>query len=245
MESKQKYFDDLTIIKKIMEESSRFLSLSGLSGLFAGLIALTGGAFAFFIILQSSLSTDNEYFKNLSAGEMDSIKIRLIADAILVLIFAIGVSLYFSYRKSLRLGTKIWTPLSRRLLLSLLLPLVTGGIFIIILYVESQWQLIIPSMLIFYGLALVNAGKFTYSEVFYLGLIEIITGLASALLPEYRPAILVLRIRDSSYWLWFLYVQKIRRMKVSISRLNKLFENRVRLGIMSVLMLMIHWISLV
>lgn len=185
MESKQEYFDDLKIIKKIMEESSRFLSLSGLSGLFAGLIALTGGAFALFIILQGSLSTGNEYFRNLSAGEMDSIKIRLTVDAILVLILAIGVSLYFSYRKSLRLGTKIWTPLSRRLLFSLLLPLVTGGIFIIILYAEAQWQLIIPSMLIFYGLALVNAGKFTYSEVFYLGLIEIITGLVSALLPEY------------------------------------------------------------
>jgi hypothetical protein len=67
----------------------------------------------------------------------------------------------------------------------MLIPLVTGGIFIIILYIQNQWQFIIPAMLLFYGLALVNAGKFTYSEVFYLGLIEIVTGLFCAIFPVY------------------------------------------------------------
>jgi hypothetical protein len=106
-------------------------------------------------------------------------------DALLTLILAIGVSLYFSYRKSLRNSIKIWTPVSKRLLINLLIPLVSGGIFIIILYLQNNWKLVIPSMLLFYGLALVNSGKFTYNEVFYLGLIEILTGLLSALLPGY------------------------------------------------------------
>jgi len=39
-------------------------------------------------------------------------------------------------------------------------------------------------LLIFYGLALVDAGKFTYGEVFYLGILEIITGLVSAFFPS-------------------------------------------------------------
>ena len=185
MDSKLNHFEDLKTIKRIMEESSRFLSLSGLSGLFAGVIALIGGAVAFFVILKSNSLSANELFIRLSANETNLQKIQLILLAVLVLILAIGGALYFSFRRSRHLGLRIWTPISKRLLLNFLVPLVTGGFFIIILYLNNLWLFIVPSMLIFYGLALVNAGKFTYSEVFYLGLIEIATGLISAILPEY------------------------------------------------------------
>jgi len=113
------------------------------------------------------------------------LKLLLIIDSALVLLLSISGSLYFSYRRSLHLGLKMWTPVSKRLLINLLVPLITGGFFIIILYIEAQWQLVVPIMLVFYGLALVSVGKFTYSEIFYLGLTEILTGLASALFPEY------------------------------------------------------------
>ena len=185
MESKQNYYDDLKTIKKIMEESSRFLSLSGLSGIFAGLTALIGGAVAYIVFLKNNFFDNGEFFRNLSARELNTLKLQLFSDALIVLILAIGISLYFSYRKSVRHGLKIWTPVSKRLLTSLIVPLLTGGILIIIIYVKGQWQLIIPSMLIFYGLALVNACKFTYNELFYMGLIEICTGLAAAVFPEY------------------------------------------------------------
>ncbi len=185
MESKSDYFEDLKIIKKVMEDSSRFLSLSGLSGLFAGLVALAGAAVAIFAFLNSRMILSAGYFNGLSPHELNILKIKLMIDALFVLGLAVGVSLYFSYKKSVRNGIKIWTPVSRRLLINFLVPLFTGGIFIIILYLQNYWQLVIPSMLIFYGLALVNAGKFTYSEVFYLGLTEIITGLFAAVFPEY------------------------------------------------------------
>jgi len=179
------YNEDLKSIKKIMEETSRFLSLSGLSGIFAGFIALAGGALAYLVILKSHTFAYSEFFMNLSNNETSSMKIQLIIVALLVLILALAGSLYFSYRKSLRTGQKIWTPVSKRMLINLLVPLATGGIYILILYSKAQWLFIIPSMLIFYGLALVSAGKFTYNEVFYLGLIEIATGLICNVLPEY------------------------------------------------------------
>jgi len=185
MDNKLNYFDDLKTIKKIMEESSRFFSLSGLSGFFAGIIALIGGAIAYFLILQGETHINDEYFMSLSVKETFTLKVQLIIDALLVLLLAIGAALYFSYRKSLRKGLKMWTPVSKRLLINILVPLFTGGFFIIILYIETQWQLVVPVMLVFYGLALVNAGKFTYNEVFYLGLIEIVTGLVSAIFPDY------------------------------------------------------------
>lgn len=181
MENKLDYSDDIKIIKKIMEESSRFLSLSGLSGLFAGFLAILGGCIAHFGILRSKSFFFDENLSSLSVQETSSMKIKLITDAILVLLLALAGSLYFSYRKARRKGQKIWTPVSRRLLLSLIIPLIAGAFFIMIFYQESQWQLIVPAMLIFYGLALISAGKFTYSEVFYLGLAELLTGFSAAI----------------------------------------------------------------
>jgi hypothetical protein len=51
------------------------------------------------------------------------------------------------------------------------------------LILQHNTQLIIPCFLIFYGLGLVNAGKFTFGEIYYLGILEIITGLISAFIP--------------------------------------------------------------
>jgi hypothetical protein len=163
METKSDYSGDIKTIKRIMEESSRFLSLSGLSGIFAGLLAVVGWSIAQFVILKEG-------------NDISAVKIQLAATALFILILALAGSFYFSLRKARIRGQKIWTPVSRRLLLSLLIPLVTGAFFILALYTENQWQLIVPVMLIFYGLALVSAGKFTYSEVFYLGLLELLTG---------------------------------------------------------------------
>jgi hypothetical protein len=181
MENKIDYSDDIKTIKKIMEESSRFLSLSGLSGLFAGLLAILGGSIAQFVIFGSKSFFFDENLSSLSVQETSSLKIKLMTDAVLVLFFALAGSLYFSYRQARRKGQKIWTPVSRRLLLSLIIPLIAGAFFIMIFYLESQWQLIVPAMLIFYGLALISAGKFTYSEVFYLGLAELLTGFSAAI----------------------------------------------------------------
>ena len=185
MNNKPDYLEDLKIIKKVMEESSRFLSLSGLSGLFAGIIALAGAAVAGLIIMKNSFLLTEEYLNILSAEGSKSQRILLIINALIILTSSIAVSVYLSYRRSIKQGLKIWTPVSRRLLLNLLIPLVTGAVFIIILYINREWKFIIPSMIIFYGLSLISAGKFTYSEIFYLGLAEIITGILCTLLPIY------------------------------------------------------------
>jgi hypothetical protein len=185
MESKSEYFEDLKIIKKVMEESSRFLSLSGLSGLFTGLIALAGAAFAVYVFLDGKFLLPGGFFSAERVTELNSLKIKLIAEAMIVLALALGVSVFFSYRKAIRKGLKIWTPVSKRLLVNLFVPLVTGGFLILILYFQHYWQLVIPCMLIFYGLGLVNAGKFTFNEIFYLGLLEIMVGLLSAVFPAY------------------------------------------------------------
>jgi predicted lysophospholipase L1 biosynthesis ABC-type transport system permease subunit len=176
MDNKSKYSDDLMVIKKMMEESTRFLSLSGLSGIFAGFVALAGSVAAHLIILKTKTSILDGFLISLSLQESGKMKTLLIADALFVVLLALAGSYYFSYTKSVKKGLKVWTPVSKRLLVNLFVPLIAGGFFILMLYIANQWLLIVPAMLIFYGLALVNAGKFTFSEVFYLGITEIFIG---------------------------------------------------------------------
>lgn len=183
MENNLSSADELKTIRKIMEESSRFLSLSGLSGVFAGIFAITGALVAWFLILSNGSIHYDEYFRSLSPKETSILRLQLIADASVVLILSILFALFFSARKARKAGKNLWTPVTKRLLVNFTIPLATGGLFIIILFFQNHIQLIAPGMLIFYGLALINAGKFTYGEVFYLGLLEIITGLAAAVFP--------------------------------------------------------------
>ena len=180
MKSDTKSIEDIKAIRKIMEESSRFLSLSGLSGIFAGVTAIAGALVAYFFILDNGTIHYDEYFKDLPVQVTYSVKWQLIAVAVLVLVLSVLISLYFSIKKSKRDGKNLWSHISKRLLINLLIPLVTGGVFVIALLLQNNVQLIVPCFLIFYGLALVNAGKFTFSEVYYLGILEIITGIVSA-----------------------------------------------------------------
>ncbi len=166
-----------------MEESSRFLSLSGLSGVSAGVTAIAGALVAYYFILNKGSIHYDEYFRSLSEKETFSLRWQLIADAALILGVSVLLALYFSVKKAKKEGMNFWTPVSKRLLINLLIPLTTGGVFIIILLIQNNIQLIVPGFLIFYGLALVNAGKFTFGEIFYLGILEIITGLVSAFFP--------------------------------------------------------------
>ena len=183
MKSDPKSIEDIKAIRKIMEESSRFLSLSGLSGVFAGVTAIAGALVAYFFILENGSIHYDEYFRSLPGKETISLKWQLLADAAIVLVLSILFSIYFSTKKAKRDGKNFWTLASKRLLINLLIPLVTGAVFVIVLLFQNNIQLIVPCFLIFYGLALVNAGKFTISEIFYLGILEIITGLVSAFVP--------------------------------------------------------------
>ncbi len=185
MTDSSRYSEDMKTIRKIMENSTRFLSLSGLSGIFAGAIALAGAAVARFIILKNGNILDPAYLSSLPVEEYGVIKSRLITDGLVVLFLAVIISFYFSIRKARKDGEPIWTAVSRKLLINLLIPLVSGGLFVLVLLVQNHLQLVIPSLLLFYGLALVSAGKFTYGEIFYLGLCEVIAGILSGIFPEY------------------------------------------------------------
>lgn len=177
--------EDIQAIREIMERSSKFLSLSGLAGIFAGVCALIGAAVAWLFIFDSGQVQYNEYMQSAIGSTKSGIGFYLLIDALLVLFFAVLGAVYFSFRKAQKAGQKFWTYSTRRLLFHLMLPLVSGGIIIIILIFRNKLDLVVASMLVYYGLALVNAGKFTFGEIHYLGLTQVVLGILAAVFINY------------------------------------------------------------
>lgn len=180
MKKEQDYFRDLAEIRSMMERSSKFMSLSGWAGIMAGLYALVG-AYLAYDILNFNLQVFSYPFPAVVAGESFPI---IILSAI-VLVLALGTAILLSHKKAKKSGEKIWNGASKRLLIHMALPLTAGGLLILILILKGLMILAAPLSLVFYGIALFNASKFTFEVLKYLGLIQIILGLASAYYIEY------------------------------------------------------------
>lgn len=164
-------------IKKMMERSSRFISLSGLSGVGAGVFALIGAWVAYKWIFEYYTRYENRPGYN--AGDFHDLVWDLVILAMIILAAALLSALYFTWRKAKRNGLPIWDHTSRKLLVNLFIPLLAGGIFVFGLLRYNEWRFIAPACLIFYGLALVNASKYTLSDIRYVGMIEIVLGLTN------------------------------------------------------------------
>lgn len=181
MKEIQDYEKDIASIRNMMERSVKFISLSGLSGVIAGVYALLGAGYVYYLIYYPYSPFGFRFYY---ANETQII-IHLLAVAVGVLVLSIGTGFWFSQRKAKKLDMTIWNRASKQLMGDLLIPLTTGGLFILILLSRGYYGVAAPACLVFYGLALITASRNTYSEVKYLGFTEIILGLISALIPGY------------------------------------------------------------
>ncbi len=164
-------------IKNMMEKSSRFISLSGWSGVAAGIIALGGVYLANKVILESP-----QYDTDYSAASMQQyLGSKLFYIAISTLILAMITGIVFTYFKTRKLNLPLWDHSSRRLLINLFLPLLAGGFYLLKIIDLGYTGMIAPGCLIFYGIALVHASKYTLGDIRYLGIVEIVLGLINLL----------------------------------------------------------------
>ena len=179
MESQKTPLETLDEIRSLMERSSRFISLSGLSGVAAGLFAILGAALVYAYLDIRPFDGVRLYYVEAIQSTKWGINYLtfFFLDALFVLVGAISCGIFFTTRKAKRKGQKIWDALSQRLLINLLIPLVTGGIFCLGLLYHNLFGFVAPSTLIFYGLALVNASKYTLNDIRHLGYCEIALGL--------------------------------------------------------------------
>lgn len=167
-------------IRQIMERSSRFVSLSGLSGIAAGICALAG-AFIADNMLKGYTGNpvyDNNYQEAyFSVRDFPALKSKMILLALGIFAAAFLSSFYLTWRKAKKSNLPIWDHTTKRLAWNMIVPLAAGAGFILGMLHYNQWMFVAPACLIFYGLALVNASKFTLSDIRYLGYCEIILGI--------------------------------------------------------------------
>lgn len=181
--TQQDYLKDLTEIKHLMNKSSRFISLSGLSGIMAGIYALIGAAYAYWLVTTSVkgyLILDGRIFN------------IVLLDLFLIAFCTVVTAVFLTVRKAKKNGESVFDKTGLRAMLNFLIPLVTGGIYILIILNQQKYGQTGALMLIFYGLALINASKYTLGYIKYLGYTEIGLGLICAFLPGY------------GFWLWVL-----------------------------------------
>jgi hypothetical protein len=183
---KTKPLETLHEIRSMMERSSRFISLSGLAGVFAGCFALIG-AYAAYRYLDMHYGTSRYYeYATTSTGERNiSFYQFFFTDAVLVLVASLTAGVFFSTRKAKQKGLSIWDNTAKRLLINLMIPLISGGIFCLVLLYHNIVGLVAPATLIFYGLALLNGSKYTLTDIRYLGISEIVLGLLASVFIGY------------------------------------------------------------
>lgn len=175
------YIQDLATIRGIMEKRTKFISLSGLSGILAGIYALIGAYLAYRTIYFSNNTVYASYKNGVWSPEI----INLLIIGFTVLILASLTGLILSMRKAKKIGENFWNPSALRMISSFLVPLTAGGIFVMILIWRGQAAWVAPALLLFYGIAVYTAGNFTFSDVKTLGILEIILGLIAAIFPGY------------------------------------------------------------
>jgi hypothetical protein len=186
MNTPKEQLDAIKDMRNLMERSSRFLSLSGLSGVAIGIIALMG---ATALYLQFDLTPLGSGFENklasIQATLDDKNFVFLMANALIVMLLAILAGILMSVNRSKKLQLPSWDLTAKRLLINLFIPLVAGGILCLIMIEKGDLVYLIPITLIFYGLSLVNASKYSFDEIRTLGILQIVLGLIAAWQADY------------------------------------------------------------
>lgn len=181
MNQQQDQLATLHEIRNIMDRSSRFISLSGLSGVAAGISALIGAGVVKWYLVTHGIN----YRQNLGLHLTNDAILFMLSVAALVFILALSSATYFTARNARKSNQRVWDSKTERMLVNLFIPLAVGGIFCAILIYHNLLYLVAPVMLIFYGCALLNASKYTLSDIRYLGFFEIILGLLASFFVGY------------------------------------------------------------
>ncbi|RLD66730.1 MAG: hypothetical protein DRI84_04165 [Bacteroidetes bacterium] len=190
MTKEENQLEQLTEIREMMSRSSKFISLSGFSGIWVGSMALIGLAAIFYNYpnyFYLRYMYNNIAYPDYMMGGIELLGFLrfVIIDAALVLFFALFGAIAFTNNKSKKQGLSLWNDTAKRFLVSLMVPLIAGGAFILISMYHGLFGIAGPLTLIFYGLALFYAGRYSLIEIRYLGLLEIVLGLLAAIFVGY------------------------------------------------------------
>lgn len=174
-------------IKKIMNRSAVFLSLSGWSGILAGSICLLASLLAYQWIYTDPSVSMKDYASADSLAAVFQIQLvrKLTILAILTFLLVLITVFINTRSKALKEHTKLWDPAAQKMAVALFVPIIAGAFFILGLMRNHSLQLAVPASLVFYGLGLVSTSKFTFTDIRFIGFIDITLGIITLFLPQY------------------------------------------------------------
>jgi amino acid transporter len=160
---------ELERIREIMEQNTTCLSLSGLGGILAGVVALIGALWAYCLLC--------------NAPAVAALQQKLLLLVVATFIVAFLCVLFFSYRRSKKIQPSFWNKPTRRLIFSIAIPFIAGS-FIILWALNNQlYFLMVPLSLIIYGIAIFCGSHYCTDEARYLAVSEMFLGCLSLWLP--------------------------------------------------------------
>jgi hypothetical protein len=165
-------------IKQMMDRSSRFVSLSGWSGIAAGICALAAAWLAGKKYNEYTNGNEYEAGHNYTRdANLLHLHRELLILALITFLAAFFLAFLFTYLRSRKTGVPIWGFMARKVMINLAVPMIVGGLLAWRIADFGLYGLVAPTCLLFYGLALINASKFTLSEVRYLGYLQLLLGI--------------------------------------------------------------------
>jgi len=177
------YLKDISEIKSMMDKSSRFSSLSGVSGIVTGIYALIGSLIAYQYVTNNSIQIST----------IDSYDfILLFVDLALIILLSLITSFVITRRKVKKEGISSWNVLTKKMLYNFSILLIPSALYVLILILKHDFVGAGSLMLFFYGASLINASHNTFKEIKTLGLIEMVLGILIILYPEF------------TFWLWLI-----------------------------------------
>ncbi|RYE11584.1 MAG: hypothetical protein EOP51_32810 [Sphingobacteriales bacterium] len=174
---------ELSDLRSLMDRSTKFISLSGLSAMMAGIYALAGIALAWFLIIQSDIELDQ--YSSVPAEITDKLAIQIYIIAVVVLVASVLTAVWLTSKKVAKRGEKVWNAARMEVLGKMLTPLIAGGLLMNVFIFKGDYQYVASVSLVFYGLALVAGSYYTLSLIKYLGYFQIVLGLIAAIFPYY------------------------------------------------------------
>ena len=178
-ELKNEQLAAISEMRDMMQRSSKFLSLSGLAGILVGCVALVGVGVTYYLLEMPFDSTGYLMYLGKALEVHETTLKNIIFINVSVLILSLMIGSLMAIRNAKRKGLSVVDNTTKRLVINMFIPLLVGGIFIVALLMQQSLSFILPSMLIFYGMALLNASKYSIEDIRYLGLIEMFLGLSA------------------------------------------------------------------
>jgi hypothetical protein len=164
--------ENLRVIRQTMERSTKYSTLSGLSGVLIGLAAIAG------VLATNWLTGDAppgaSVYRHPSALALVWVS---------VLVMAVAIDFACNKRRAARVGKHVVSPLGAHIVLAALPAFLAGGVLTLFFYQHALLYYVWGVWMLSYGLAISAVGLFSVKPVLALGAAFVLAGAVTLLLP--------------------------------------------------------------